>query len=137
MGRVYLGVCIDGDPYKQGIMAQGRMLVFSMGSYIGELPTSYNIGSIQEVDILSILDEGEYIELAAHIGGVFTKYELKLSQEVFFEKTLSIMKKGYTYRGERFINLSGVVARQTFVVFPQGVLTTEYIRGEFLENGRV
>lgn len=72
---VYLLNGVDGNSLTQGIAYNGRLLKFGIGGkYLGESGMSYNFSRQRELDLVSIINVGNELEVAYIINREFKKF---------------------------------------------------------------
>ncbi len=72
---VYLLNGVDGNSLTQGLAYSGRLLKFGIGGkFIGETPMSYNFSRQREVDLVSIINVENELEVAYIKNNVFKKF---------------------------------------------------------------
>lgn len=65
---------IDGNILAQGLVNEGEVLKFgSGGRYLGKFPISFNMGRTREIDLVSIINVENQLELAYIINNEFKK----------------------------------------------------------------
>lgn len=124
VAKIFLTDMTDGSGLKS-LVGEGKMLKFSYnGTCLGEYPLSFDYGTMQESDIVSILMQGSSIELAYNIGGVFRKHKtLRGIGEV--AKVLNNMQ-GVLFVGKRDGSDGGETYTQYLYVFSSGVLPQNF-----------
>lgn len=59
---------------ERALIGDGKMLKFKFnGDCLGEFPIDYNLSTLQEVDIVSLLVEGSELEIGFNVQQQFTK----------------------------------------------------------------
>ena len=73
MSKVFL-VDVPNEFGIRGLIGDGKLLKFKFnGVCIGEFPIDYNVSTMQEVDVISVLVSGTQVELAFNTNQTFTK----------------------------------------------------------------
>ena len=68
---------VDGNSLTQGIYAHNKMLKFGLGGkYLGEGPLSYNHTRLREIELISIINVDNDIEVACNISKEFQKFNV-------------------------------------------------------------
>lgn len=108
MTKVFLINGVSGNILENGVTNNGKYLRFgSNGKYIGEYPIPFNPDSIREIDMISILNVENNIELAYVLNNQF--YKVRLSTEINkLIKGISSISKGNLFVGRREENKNGV-----------------------------
>lgn len=127
MGKTYL-TSINGDLFSQCLIGDGKMLKFALGGkFLGEFSIDYNIGTLQEVDIVSILVVEGTVEVAYNMKGAFNKcVPTKDIPDIinFFNQM-----QGIVFTGRRQGQLDGVTFSQYFYAFRVNTLHESTLRG--------
>lgn len=127
MGKIYL-TSINGDLFSQCLIGDGKMLKFALGGkFLGEFFIDYNIGTLQEVDIVSILVVEGTVEVAYNMKGTFNKcVPTKDIPDIinFFNQM-----QGIVFTGRRQGQLDGVTFSQYFYAFRVNTLHESTLRG--------
>lgn len=65
---------IDGNILAQGLLNEGEILKFGAGGkYLGRFPISFNMGTTREIDLVSIVNVDNQLELGYIINNEFKK----------------------------------------------------------------
>ena len=65
---------IDGNILAQGLLNEGSILKFGAGGkYLGRFPISFNMGTTREIDLVSIANVDNQLELGYIINNEFKK----------------------------------------------------------------
>lgn len=68
---------IDGNSLTQGIYTNNKMLTFGVGGkYLGEGPLSYNHSRLREIDLVSLINVDNQLEVAYNINKEFKKFDV-------------------------------------------------------------
>lgn len=103
------------------LLGMGKALRFAFnGRFMREEPLSFEYGSMEEVDLLSILvyNGGKNIELGINFGGVFTKRET--SKTVGDLAMILGTLPNNVFTGVRQGDLDGVKYTQYFYAYKKG-----------------
>lgn len=125
---------VDGNTLTQGIYAHNKMLKFGIGGkYLGEGPISYNHTRLREIDLISIVNVDNDIEVACNIGKEFCKFNVYAD---YFE----IIKWCNTHphlivNGHRSGTLKGIKFNQYFFGFTKDTISINKIQEVFKVNG--
>jgi hypothetical protein len=118
MGKVFLADVI-GESGIRCLLADGKMLKFHFnGTCIGEFPISYNVASMQEVEVISLLVSGSNIELGFNINQVFGKTES--SKGLAEINQILTTLQGLVFAGKVQNSLDSIAYNQYIYVFIRG-----------------
>lgn len=129
---------VDGNSLTQGIYAYNKMLKFGIGGkYLGEAPLSYNHTRLREIELVSIVNVENKLEVACNINKVFNKFEV-------YAEIYDILRWCNTHpnlvvvgrRELEYRDNQGVVPFvQYFFGFTKGTITERQIQEVFRVNG--
>lgn len=72
---VYLLNGIDGNSLTQGVFSNNKMLKFGIGGkYLGEGPLTYSYSRLREIDLVSLINVENQLEVGYNINKDFKKY---------------------------------------------------------------
>lgn len=72
---VYLLNGIDGNSLTQGVFSNNKMLKFGIGGkYLGESPLTYSYSRLREIDLVSLINVENQLEVGYNINKEFKKY---------------------------------------------------------------
>lgn len=125
---------VDGNSLTQGIYAHNKMLKFGIGGkYLGEGPISYNHTRLREIELVSVLNVGNDLEVACNINKEFYKFNV-------YAEVYDILKWCNTHPnlvvvGRREGSVGDVSFIQYFFGFTRGTITAKQIQEVFRVNG--
>lgn len=125
MGKAFIADVI-GEQGVRCLVADGKMLKFHFnGTCLGDFPVSYNLASMQEVELISLLVTGNKAELGFNVGQVFTKKEIQ-SSLADINNTLSNIQ-GLIFVGMKQGVLEEVSYYQYLYAFIRGAIRPDMI----------
>ena len=125
---------VDGNSLTQGIYAYNKMLKFGIGGkYLGEGPLSYNHTRLREIELISIINVDNDIEVACNISKEFQKFNV-------YADYFDIIKWCNTHphlvvSGHRSGTLKGIKFSQYFFGFTKDTISMSKIQEVFKVNG--
>jgi hypothetical protein len=125
---------VDGNSLTQGIYAHNKMLKFGLGGkYLGEGPLSYNHTRLREIELISIINVDNDIEVACNISKEFQKFNV-------YADYFDIIKWCNTHphlvvSGHRSGTLKGIKFSQYFFGFTKDTISMSKIQEVFKVNG--
>ncbi len=125
---------VDGNSLTQGIYAHNKMLKFGLGGkYLGEGPLSYNHTRLREIELISIINVDNDIEVACNISKEFQKFNV-------YADYFDIIKWCNTHphlvvSGHRSGTLKGIKFSQYFFGFTKDTISISKIQEVFKVNG--
>lgn len=118
MGKIFL-TDVKGEYGVKALVGEGQMLKFAInGKCLGVFPLTFNIGSMQEVDIVSVLMERNNIELAYNIGEEFGK--IRTNKSLADVGMLLNTQKGVIFVVRREDQTAGIKFTQYLYIFMRG-----------------
>ena len=112
---------IDGNILAQGVTNEGVMLKFGVGGkYLGKFPIPFNNSNIREIDVVSILNVENQLELGYVINNEFRKYSLYADLEEILQWVNYI--DNMVFVGRRTDSEGGIVYNQYIYGFKKGCL---------------
>ena len=125
---------VDGNSLTQGIYAHNKMLKFGLGGkYLGDGPLSYNHTRLREIELISIINVDNDIEVACNISKEFQKFNV-------YADYFDIIKWCNTHphlvvSGHRSGTLKGIKFSQYFFGFTKDTISISKIQEVFKVNG--
>ena len=125
---------VDVNSLTQGIYAHNKMLKFGLGGkYLGEGPLSYNHTRLREIELISIINVDNDIEVACNISKEFQKFNV-------YADYFDIIKWCNTHphlvvSGHRSGTLKGIKFSQYFFGFTKDTISISKIQEVFKVNG--
>lgn len=129
LGKVYL-TSISTEPLVRVLVGEGQMLKFDLtGRCLGRFPVSFNLGTLQEVDVVSLLLQGSNLEVASNLDAEFVKFRpsKSLAEIVSFLNALS----GLIFVGRRDDMVEQTKFSQYLYIFMRGTVPRNLFRGGF------
>lgn len=125
MGKVFLAD-IPTEYGVKGLIADGHMLKFHFnGTCLGDFPISYGVTTMQEVDIVSVLNVEGKIELAFNISHEFSKTETSKPMSELTNKLGSI--NGLVFVGMKMESIDNVKYVQYIYAFLKGTIHKDLV----------
>ena len=123
MAKVFLVQGVSGNALEEGLISEGKYLkFFSGGRYLGENPIPYSPDMLREVDILSILNVNNTLELAYVLNNTFKKSVIRLDINTII-KGISKLKEGNLFVGRREDVVDGLKYTQYIYAYKKGIVT--------------
>ncbi len=121
MSEVYL---VDlKEIMGRGLVGEGKTLKFDfVGNYLGEDHTVFHRGTLQEVDVVSILSFKGGVEVAFNLSGEFTKKTTLLGLANIASKLSGL--SGLIFLGKREVKVGEDTLKQYFYVYLKGSVHT-------------
>lgn len=132
--KVFLIDGLDGNILAQGLLNEGEILKFgSGGRYIGKFPMTFYMGRTREIDVVSIVNVENELELAYIIDGVFKKCPIyaDINDLIRWVNVIDNM----VFIGRRVDTEGGIEYNQYLYGFKKGTLKEKQLLGVLKVNG--
>ncbi len=108
MTKVFLINGVNGNTLEGGVINNGKYLKFGYGGkYMGEFPVPFNPDTVTEIDMVSILNVDNNIEVAYVIGNQFFKSRITTPITEII-KGISSLSRGNIFVGRRENKIEGI-----------------------------
>lgn len=125
---------VDGNILTQGIFAHNKMLKFGVGGkYLGEAPISYNHTRIREIELVSIINVDNDLEVACNINKEFHKFNVYA--EIYDILRWCTTHPNLIVSGRREGSVDGVAYIQYFFGFTRNTISLNQVQEVFRVNG--
>ena len=123
-----MGIClhkVSSNSFNRFFVSDGKAIVFGPnGEYKGEVPTLVPDATFSMVDMISILQTPESVEIGYSINGEFNKRVTRLSA-IDLMSIFSVSPYSPKFLGTRELNIQGVPLMQHFLMYPCNHLTKQ------------
>lgn len=128
ISKVHMANRVDNTSLVIGLITDGAMLKFGTGGkFLGETTALYNASGLSQIDVISILKQGNTIEVSFHIDGIFTKHP---TNRTLIDIITDFNKiRGIIFAGKRDGDIEGISYSQYIYGFTQGILFTQNLMG--------
>lgn len=134
MSKVYFIERYKGSILSKALMADGRLLEFSMNGFVREAPMEFNNPYMREVDIVSFLVQNGGVEVATSVNGIFTKWMSDVGIQEITNKMKVFKLPQLLFQSIRRDEVEGIKYTQYIYVFDKNVIDNMKLQG-VINNG--
>mgnify|MGYP000940904096 CR=1 FL=1 len=135
MTKVFLVNGVNGNVLETGVINNGKYLKFTYnGNYIGEYPVPFNADYIREIDMVSILNVDNNIEVAYVLNNKFHKLRVFTDINKLI-KGISSLTNGNLFVGRREEQISGIEYIQYLYGYKRGSINEKTLLEVLKVNG--